>query len=85
MIQPTQDNGDITYPCTATCFGSPTDASDNGVGAFGFPYRKFAADLPYCALPVRGSVPSLADSPLPAGIPHYCPVRVFLPSTGKSI
>jgi hypothetical protein len=77
--------GDIIYTAKATCFGGPGDREDNGVGAWMFPYRLFASTLPYCALPLRGSVLSLADSPLPAGIPHFLPVHVYLPSTGKSV
>lgn len=85
MIHPIDSNGDITFSGTATCFGGPADAEDNGVGAWGFPYRRFASDLPYCALPIRGVVPSLDDSPLPAGIPRYMPVHVYYPKTGKSV
>lgn len=77
--------GDIIYTATATCFGGPGDREDNGVGAWGFPYRRFASDLPYCALPIRAAVPSLAESPLPATVPRYLPVHVYLPSTGKSV
>jgi hypothetical protein len=85
MLTITEDQGDIVYTGTATCFGGPGDLQDNGIGAWGFPYRRFASDLPYCALPIRGVVPSLANSPIPSGVPRYLPVRVYLARTGKSV
>lgn len=77
--------GDITFITVATCFGGPEDTADNGLGAWEFPYRAYADTLPYCALPTRGSVPSLDDSPIPATLPHYYPVKVYYPPTGKFV
>lgn len=85
MISVKVDGPDLVYTGTATCFGDPSDTSDNGIGAWGFNYRNYCESLPYCALPIRGSVPSLSESPVPANIPHYLPVHVYLPSTGKAV
>lgn len=88
---PAVDGDDIVVrSCVGTRFGGVDDDQDNGIGAWGFPVRKYPNAL-LCALPIRCGIPSLRDSPLPAmtgltaGMTQIVPVRIHSPETGKSV
>lgn len=87
MFSCSVDGADIVFSGVATCFAGKRDIAsgqDNGIGAWGFPTGRFAYEVQGGALPVRGVVPSLANSPLPASVPRGWLFHVFLPSTRRS-